>query len=158
MFYCMYISLYVMATSHSMRVYWLFTARVCACIDTVHACTGYGFPQYRYVFHSTGYGLPQRMCVMAVFTVHVCTDYVLPQQVCVLAVFTVCVYTGYVLPQQVCVLAVLQYVCVLVMVSHSTCVCYLFCSMWKYVCNEAYSHLIVNISYMLTVHGVVVGG
>ena len=109
------------------------------------------------MFHSTGYGLPQHMCVMAVFTVHVCTDYVLPQHVCVLAVFTVCVYTGYILPQHVCVLAVLQYVCVLVMVSHSTCVCFSFCSMWKYVYNEAYNYLIVNISYMLTVHGVVVG-
>ena len=27
----------------------------------------------------------------------------------------------------------------------------------KYVCNEAYSYLMVNISYMLMVHGVVVG-
>ena len=163
----------------TVRSCWFSAAQVCACIDTVHVCIGYGFPQYKYVFHSTGYGLPQHMCVLAVFTVRVCTGRVLPQHVCVLTVFTIrvctgygppahvcagsfhstCVYwlcpptarvcagsfvvcvctghglpqhmhvlavftvrvcTGYVLPQLVCVLAVLQYVCVLVMVSHST--------------------------------------
>ena len=105
---CSYISLYVMATSHSMRVYWFFAAQVCACIDTVRLCTGYGFPQYRYVFHSTGYGLPQHVCVLAVFTVHVCTGHGLPQHMCVLAVFTVHVCTGYVLPQHMCVLSALH--------------------------------------------------
>ena len=53
------------------------------------------------MLHSIAYGLLQCMCVLAVFTVRVCT--------------------GHGLPQHVCVLAVLQYVCVLVMVSHSTC-------------------------------------
>ena len=52
-----------MATSHSTIVCWFSAARVCACIDTVRVCTGYGFPQYRYVFRSTGYGLQQHVCV-----------------------------------------------------------------------------------------------
>ena len=103
------------------------------------------------MLHSTGYGLPQCMCVLALFTVRVCTGHGLPQHVhvlavleyvcvlvmvsqhvCVLAVFTVRVCTGYVFPQHVCVLAVLQYVCVLVMFSHSTCVCRQFRSTWVY--------------------------
>ena len=99
------------------------------CTGMLHS-TGYGLPQCTCVLAvftvrvCTGHGLPQHVCVCAgCFTVCVCTGYVLPQHVCVLAVFTVRVCTGYVLPQHVCMLAVLQYVCVLVMVSHSTCVC-----------------------------------
>ena len=77
--------------------------------------------------------VPQHVGLLALFTVRVCTGYVLPEHVCVLAVFTVCVCTGHISPQHVRVLAVLQY-----------------------VCNEAYSYVIVNISYMLMAHGVVV--
>ena len=71
-----------MATGHSTRVYCFSAARVCACIDTVHVCTGYGFPQYRYVFHSPGYVLLQHMCVLAVLK-YVCVLVMFSHSMCV---------------------------------------------------------------------------
>ena len=88
----------------------------------MRVCIGYGFPQYRYVFYSTGYGLPQHMCVLAVFTVHVYTGHGLPQHVCVLVVFTVRVCIGYVLSQHMCVLSLLH-ACVYWLCSPTACVC-----------------------------------
>ena len=40
-----------------------------ALIQYVCVLVGYGFPQYRYVFHSTGHGLPQHVCVLVVLAV-----------------------------------------------------------------------------------------
>ena len=84
--------------------------------STCHSICAGSFSQYVHVLVM----ISQHRCALAFFTVRVYTGYVLPQQMCVLTVFTVCVCTGYVLPQHVCVLAVLQYVCVLDMVFHST--------------------------------------
>ena len=68
---------YIKATGHSTSVCWFLAARVRACIDMVRVCTGYGFLQYRHVFHSTSHGLPQCVCMLVVFTVRMCTGYVL---------------------------------------------------------------------------------
>ena len=78
----MYISLYVMANSHSKSVCWFSAARVCACIDTVLVCTGYSFLQYMYVFCSTGYGLPSA-CVFWQFSQYVCVLVMFSHSTCV---------------------------------------------------------------------------
>ena len=104
-----------------------FLQHECVLALIQYVCTGYGFPQYRYVFHSSGYGLPQHICVLAVFTVCMCTGYVLPQHMCVLAVFTLHGCTGYVLPQHVRVLAVFTVcVCIGYVFPQHVCVCWQF--------------------------------
>ena len=127
---------------HSACVCWQFSQYVCVLVMVSHStCVCWQFSQYVCVLVMLSYS----MCVCwQFFTVRVCTGYVLPQHVCVLALFTVRVYTGYVVLQHVCVLAVFYstcvywlcsptarvcagsfavHVCILVMVSHSTCVC-----------------------------------
>ena len=84
----------------------------------VSCSTGMCFTVLVMISHSTCLG----MCAGS-FSQYVRVLIMVSQYRCVLAFFTVRVYTGYVLPQHMCALTVLQYVCVLDMVFHSTYVC-----------------------------------
>ena len=76
--YCMYISLYVMATSHGTSVCWFFVAQECACFDIRSTCvlvmvsrsTGMCFTVLVIVSHSA--------CVCWQFSQYVCVLVMLP--------------------------------------------------------------------------------
>ena len=79
----MYISLYVMVTSHSTSVFWFSAAGVCTCIGTVCVCTGYGFPQCRCVFSQYWLWSPTVHVCWQFFTVYVCVLVMVSHSMCV---------------------------------------------------------------------------
>ena len=103
--------------------------------------------------HSTGYGLPQHMCVCwQFFIVRVCTVVMFSHSTCVCWQFcSTCVYWLW-FPVSMCWDGLLQHD---YRASNDSCISSVALCHPKYVCNEAYSYLIVNISYMLIVRGLV---
>ena len=94
------------------------------------------------MLHSTTYGLPQCMCVLAVF-------------------HSMCVYWSWSPTARVCTGSFSQYVCVLVMSSHSTCVSagsfhsmcvYWLCPPTAHVCVLAVFTVCVCTGYVLPQH------
>ena len=127
-----------MVSSHSTSVCWLSAVWVCACIITVHVCTGYGMLQYRCGFSQYWLWSLTAHVYAGSYTVHVCTDCGFPWAYADMTYCSTVMQHSYAAGDHSCI--------------SSIALCHP-----KYVCNEEYSYLMVNISYILMVCSVVVG-